>query len=117
MILFGSSIQNPNHNNSFSPVPKMAYYASAKQKGWAAEIRPKLPPGDLRTKMNQVVHSGDVAGPYSTTYNPYRDHTNSYDPAAQIAIDQARKEAEKWRGPTEREKGSPYEDKRRPPKW
>jgi len=64
--------------------------ASAQQKGEAAELRYSVDP-ELRRDLNQIVHSGDVAGPYSNTYNPYRDLTNSYDPKAQEVLDKAKK--------------------------
>lgn len=40
-----------------------------------------------RTILNQIVHSGDIVGPYSTTPNPYRDPTFTYDEKAQTELD------------------------------
>ena len=63
--------------------------ASSEQKGQAAEMRntPGMPT-ELRQAANQIVHSGDTAGKYATTPNPFRDPTNSYDSNAQNVLNQ-----------------------------
>ena len=40
-----------------------------------------------RIFLNQVIHSSDKVGPYSTTPNPYRDLTSTYDPSVQVKLD------------------------------
>ena len=63
----------------------IAAFATAYQKGRAAELRKSLPSGTLKKALNQVVHSGDKNG----GTNPYADPTNSYDPRAQEVIEKA----------------------------
>ena len=62
--------------------------ASDVQKGKACEMRyDSYVTKEEKKSLNQIVHSGDSAGQFANTYNPYRDLSNSYDPKAQIVLD------------------------------
>jgi biopolymer transport protein ExbD len=75
---------------------KMSYYQSGnsnhhcsiQQLGDAAAIRTHVPPGELRTQLNQIVHSADK-NPHLHGQNPYADPSLQYDARAQKVIDQA----------------------------
>ncbi len=63
--------------------------ASESQIGAAAGMRYSI--GGLsqndRVFLHQIVHSADTYGPYSQTYNPFRDHSKTFDPSAQAKLD------------------------------
>ena len=59
--------------------PDTRAYCSKEQKGDAAEMRSKLPQGDDRDMLSEMVHSGDVK---PRKGNRFIDPTNSYDPKA-----------------------------------
>jgi hypothetical protein len=61
---------------------------SSGQIGTAATIRTYVPPGELRTQLNQIVHSGDK-NPHLHGPNPFADQSLKYDQRAQNIIDQA----------------------------
>ena len=42
-------------------------------------------------ELSKIVHSADKTGKYSTTPNPYRDFTGSYDPRAQEVLNKAKR--------------------------
>jgi hypothetical protein len=72
--------------------------ASTYQKGQAAELR-TFTTGKVRNKLNQIVHSGDKR---PRKGNVFIDPTNSYDPEAQDAIDEAQELVNRSREYTER---------------
>jgi hypothetical protein len=58
---------------------------SAAQKGTAAQIRynGKYRSTDDQKKLHEIVHSGDLTGPYAEKPNRFRDPTNTFDPEAE----------------------------------
>ena len=65
----------------------MQKLATAQQMGEAAQRRDHTT-GELRKKLNQIVHSQDK-NPHAYGYNPYAGKPNQYDPEAQKALDEA----------------------------
>jgi hypothetical protein len=60
--------------------------ADARQVGTAAELRHGDLSAEDRRTCNKIIHSGDQ-NPHERGFNPYADHTKSYDPEAHVALE------------------------------
>jgi hypothetical protein len=68
--------------------------ASAAQQGAAADMRNNSnynPSKAQSQQLNQIVHSSDSKGQFSSTPNQFRDHSSSYDPKAQGVLNSVAK--------------------------